>query len=102
MVRVEWIIKKKRIYLKIPNYNRHYKEDKYYWFPKIGYHKRFKLKQLFYRNIHHRAYQDSLIPLIVKGEWNEGYLDENLIYKALGICCTEKLWRNEFKKEKAC
>jgi len=82
MVKVKWKFERGRVYLEVGVLGTKY----YYWFPKVGLHKRFHPRQIFYRPIHHKAYKDNLISHYVKAEgWIEGELDDKIVREKLGI-----------------
>ena len=62
-------------------------EPTYFWFPKVGTHKRFHLRQIFTRQLNHKAFIDPIIPFYVgKNErWEEGELSDNIVKEKLGI-----------------
>ena len=82
MVKVKYKFGRGKIYLEVGVLGSKY----YYWFPKVGLHKRFHLRQIFYRPIHHKAYRDYLIPHYVrKHGWKEEELKDELVREKLGI-----------------
>ena len=82
MVKVKYKFERGRVYLEVGVLGSKY----YYWFPKVGLHKRFHPRQIFSRPIHHKAYRDSLIPHYVsKHDWKEGELKDELVREKLGI-----------------
>ena len=82
MVKVKWKFERGKVYLEVGVLGSKY----YYWFPKVGLHKRFHPRQIFYRPIHHKAYKDNLISHYVKAEgWIEGELDDKIVREKLGI-----------------
>jgi hypothetical protein len=82
MVKVKYKFERGRVYLEVGVLGSKY----YYWFPKVGLHKRFHPRQIFSRPIHHKAYRDSLISHYVKAEgWIEGELDDKIVRDKLGI-----------------
>ena len=69
MVKVKYKFERGKVYLEVGVLGSRY----YYWFPKVGLHKRFHLRQIFSRPVHHKAYRDPLIPYYVsKRDWKEG------------------------------
>lgn len=84
MVKVKWKFerRKRKVYLEVDVLGSKY----YYWFPKVGLHKRFHPRQIFTRSIYHKAYIDSLIPYYVsKYDWKEGELKDELVKEKLEI-----------------
>ena len=82
MVKVKYKFERGRVYLEVGVLGSKY----YYWFPKVGLHKRFHPRQIFCRPIHHKAYKDNLISHYVKAEgWIEGELDDKIVREKLGI-----------------
>lgn len=82
MVKVKYKFERGRVYLEVGVLGTKY----YYWFPKVGLHKRFHPRQIFSRPIHHKAYKDNLISHYVKAEdWIEGELDDKIVREKLGI-----------------
>ena len=82
MVKIRWKLRSEGVYLKLEVLG----EAVYYWFPKIGRHKRFHPRSIFTRQINHSAYKDPLIPRYVSTEgWEEGEIGDRLIKEKLGI-----------------
>ena len=82
MVKVRWKLERGRVYLEVTVLG----NSSYYWFPKVGLHKRFHPRQIFTRSIHHKAYRDPLTPRYVsKYNWKEGKLKDELVREKLGI-----------------
>ena len=82
MVKVKYKFERGKVYLEVGVLGTKY----YYWFPKVGLHKRFHPRQIFSRPIHHKAYKDNLISHYVKAEgWIEGELDDKIVREKLGI-----------------
>jgi hypothetical protein len=96
MVKVKYKFERGKVYLEVGVLGSKY----YYWFPKVGLHKRFHPRQIFSRPIHHKAYRDSLIPHYVsKHDWKEGELDDKIVREKLGILVlTEEEYYEQLSK----
>jgi hypothetical protein len=82
MVKARWKFERGKVYLELDVLNKLV----YYWFPKSSIHKRFHPRQIFTRNIMHKAYRDSNIPRYVSAKgWIEGELDDSLVWDKLGL-----------------
>ena len=82
MVKVKYKFERGKVYLEIGVLGIKY----YYWFSKVGLHKRFHPRQIFSRSINHKAYSDSLVPYYVGKEgWKEEELKDEVVRNKLGI-----------------
>ena len=84
MVKIKWKLDRGRVFLELEVL----KEVVYYWFPKRGHNKRFRLRSIFTRQINHSAYKDPfLVPRFAAGTkgWEEGEIEDKLIKEKLGI-----------------
>lgn len=82
MVKVKYKFERGRVYLEVGVLGSKY----YYWFPKVGLHKRFHPRQIFSRHIHHKVYRNSSVPYYVGKEgWKEGELKDEVVRDKLGI-----------------
>lgn len=82
MVKVKYKFEREKVYLELEVFG----GSKYYWFPKVGLHKKFHPRQIFSRSLLHHAYLDPLIPYYVgKGGWKEGELKDELVKEKLRV-----------------
>jgi len=98
MVKVKYKFERGRVYLEVGVLGSKY----YYGFPKVGLHKRFHPRQIFYRPIYHKAYRDPFIPRYVSDKsWVEGEIGDRLIKEKLGISALT--WEEFYEQlSKAC
>lgn len=96
MVKVRWKFGQEKVYLEVITLGDH----RFYWFPKIGLHKRFHPRQIFTRHIPHQAYRDSLIKYYAEKEgWIEGELEDKIVREKLGILVlTEEEYYDQIAK----
>ena len=82
MVKVKYKFERGKVYLEVGVLGSKY----YYWFPKVGLHKRFHPRQIFTRPLLHKAYSDPNLPYYAgKSGWKEGELKDELVKEKLGI-----------------
>jgi len=82
MVKIKWKLGRGRVFLELEVLG----EAVYFWFPKIGHHKRFHPRSIFTRQINHSSYKDSFIPHYVEAEgWVEGEIGDEVVKKKLKI-----------------
>lgn len=83
MVRIRWKFWRGKVYLEIHANNCLY----FYWFSKIGLHKKFHSRQIFTRkNTNFKAHKDDLIyNYMERTGWIEGELEDRIVKEKLGI-----------------
>lgn len=83
MVRIRWKFWRGKVYLEVHANNCLY----FYWFYKIGLHKKFHPRQIFTRkNINFRAHRGNFIYKYMERTcWIEGELEDKIVKEKLGI-----------------
>ena len=83
MVRVRWKLRCGKVYLEVHANNCLY----FYWFSKIGLHKKFHPRQIFTRkNTNFKAHRDNFIyNYMERTSWVEGELGDRIVKEKLGI-----------------